>query len=42
MGKIMRLMMPRVQGTADGKIVNQRVKDLLEKNEAREISTEEL
>jgi len=31
MGKIMRLMMPRVQGTADGKIVNQRVKDLLEK-----------
>jgi uncharacterized protein YqeY len=31
MGKVMRLVMPRVKGTADGKIVNQRVTDLLEK-----------
>jgi uncharacterized protein YqeY len=30
MGKVMRLVMPRVKGAADGKIVNQRVKDLLE------------
>jgi uncharacterized protein YqeY len=30
-GKIMRLIMPRVQGAADGKVVNQRVKELLEK-----------
>jgi uncharacterized protein YqeY len=30
LGKVMRLVMPRVKGTADGKIVNQRVKDLLE------------
>lgn len=30
-GKVMRLVMPRVKGAADGKIVNQRVKDLLEK-----------
>ncbi len=30
-GKVMRLIMPRVKGVADGKIVNQRVKDLLEK-----------
>lgn len=29
-GKVMRIVMPRVQGTADGKVVNQRVKDLLE------------
>lgn len=29
-GKVMRIIMPRVQGTADGKVVNQRVKDLLE------------
>ena len=30
-GKVMRLVMPRVKGTADGKLVNQRVKELLEK-----------
>jgi hypothetical protein len=30
-GKVMRLVMPRVKGAADGKIVNQRVKELLEK-----------
>ncbi|MEW6419208.1 MAG: GatB/YqeY domain-containing protein [Nitrospirota bacterium] len=29
-GKVMRLVMPRVKGAADGKIVNQRVKELLE------------
>ena len=31
MGKVMRLVMPRVKGAADGKLVNERVKDLLEK-----------
>jgi uncharacterized protein YqeY len=31
MGKVMRLLMSRVKGTADGKTVNQRVKELLEK-----------
>jgi hypothetical protein len=31
MGKIMRLLMPRLKGAADGKVVNQRVKELLEK-----------
>lgn len=31
MGKVMRLVMSRVKGAADGKIVNQRVKDLLER-----------
>jgi uncharacterized protein YqeY len=31
MGKVMRLVMSRVRGLADGKIVNQHVKDLLEK-----------
>ena len=31
MGKVMRLLMPRVKGAADGKVVNQRVKELLEK-----------
>ena len=31
MGKVMRLIMPRVKGAADGKVVNQRVKELLEK-----------
>jgi len=31
MGKVMRLVMSRVKGSADGKIVNQRVKDLLER-----------
>lgn len=30
-GKVMRLVMPRIKGAADGKIVNQRAKDLLEK-----------
>ena len=30
-GKVMRLFMPRVKGAADGKVVNQRVKELLEK-----------
>jgi uncharacterized protein YqeY len=30
-GKVMRLLMPKVKGTADGKTVNQRVKELLEK-----------
>ncbi|MBM4136568.1 MAG: GatB/YqeY domain-containing protein [Nitrospira sp.] len=29
-GKVMRLIMPRVKGIADGKSVNQRVKELLE------------
>jgi len=31
MGKVMRLAMSRVKGAADGKTVNQRVKELLEK-----------
>jgi uncharacterized protein len=31
MGKVMRLIMPKVKGVADGKTVNQRVKELLEK-----------
>lgn len=31
MGKVMRLIMPRVQAAADGKVVNQRVRELLEK-----------
>ena len=30
-GKVMRIVMPRVKATTDGKIVNQRVKELLEK-----------
>lgn len=30
MGKVMRIVMSRVKGTADGKLVSQRVKDLLE------------
>jgi uncharacterized protein YqeY len=30
LGKVMRLIMPRVKGLVDGKVVNQRVKDLLE------------
>jgi uncharacterized protein len=30
MGKVMRLVMPRTKGAADGKLVNQRVKELLE------------
>lgn len=28
-GKVMKILMPRIKGVADGKIVNQRVKDLL-------------
>ncbi|MBM4128536.1 MAG: GatB/YqeY domain-containing protein [Nitrospira sp.] len=31
-GKVMRILMPRVKGAADGKMVNQRVKELLEKS----------
>jgi uncharacterized protein len=31
MGKVMRIVMPRVKGAADGKMVSQRVKDLMEK-----------
>jgi len=31
MGKVMRILMPKVKGAADGKVVNQRVKELLEK-----------
>ena len=30
MGKVMRVLMPKVKGLADGKYVNQRVKELLE------------
>jgi uncharacterized protein YqeY len=30
MGKVMRVLMPRIKGVADGKYVNQRVKELLE------------
>ncbi len=30
MGKVMRILMPKVKGAADGKAVNQRVKELLE------------
>jgi hypothetical protein len=30
-GKVMRLLIPRIKGAADGKVVNQRVKELLEK-----------
>ncbi len=30
MGKVMRIVMPKVKGLADGKHVNQRVKELLE------------
>ncbi|MEW6002616.1 MAG: GatB/YqeY domain-containing protein [Nitrospirota bacterium] len=31
-GKVMRLLMPRVRGVADGRIVNQRVKEILERS----------
>jgi uncharacterized protein YqeY len=31
MGSVMRLVMPRVKGAADGKVVNERVRTLLEK-----------
>jgi hypothetical protein len=30
MGKVMRLVVPRMKGAADGKVVSQRVKDILE------------
>jgi len=30
MGKVMRILMPRIKGLADGKYVNQRVRELLE------------
>jgi uncharacterized protein YqeY len=30
LGKVMRVLMPRIKGGADGKYVNQRVKELLE------------
>jgi hypothetical protein len=30
MGKVMRVLMPKVKGLTDGKFVNQRVKELLE------------
>ena len=30
MGKVMRILMPRIKGVADGKYVNQRVRELLE------------
>lgn len=29
MGKVMKLLMPKIKGAADGKVVNQRVKELL-------------
>ncbi len=29
MGKVMKLVMPRIKGAADGKVVNQRVRELL-------------
>lgn len=29
LGKVMKILMPRIKGAADGKIVNQRVKELL-------------
>jgi uncharacterized protein YqeY len=31
MGMVMRLVMSRIKGSADGKVVNQRVRDLLER-----------
>jgi uncharacterized protein YqeY len=31
LGKVMRILMPRVKGSADGKVVNQRVMELLQK-----------
>jgi hypothetical protein len=30
MGKVMRILMPRIKGIADGKYVNQQAKELLE------------
>lgn len=30
MGKVMRILMPKIKGAADGRYVNQRVKELLE------------
>jgi uncharacterized protein len=29
LGKVMKVLMPKIKGVADGKIVNQRVKELL-------------
>ncbi len=29
LGKVMKVLMPKIKGVADGKVVNQRVKDLL-------------
>lgn len=34
-GKVMRIVAPKVKGTADGRYVNQRVKELLESGEQR-------
>ncbi|HMK43164.1 MAG TPA: GatB/YqeY domain-containing protein [Dissulfurispiraceae bacterium] len=30
MGKVMKLLMPKVKGAADGKVVNQRIRELLQ------------
>jgi len=33
LGKVMKIIMPRMKGKADGKLVNSMVRDLLEKAE---------